>query len=391
MKERIIAVDIARGLAVLGMFVAHLGYAVDGVPSPSWLVVADGRPSSLFAILAGVSIALFTGGRVVPRDEALVRGYLRVATRAIAIFVIGVVLMLLETPVAVILPSYAVTFLLVMPAIAARWQLAAFFAGVVAVAGPTLVAALTVSGDDGESWLLRTLGTDEAFVLDLFVTGHYPALVWAAYMLLGLAIGRLDLRARRVQLTMAVTGLGLLLVGHGGSDLLLSAGAGDSELGYRLVSAEPHMDSTFELLGNSGVALLTLAVLLLLTTTAAIARVARALLYPIAATGAMALTAYSVHIVAIAILGVDVVWYPESNAVLVWFIVVTLVACSLWARFLGRGPLERLMRAVTVGGLPASAPPPGSHAVPGPVAAPGPAPTNPPSAPPAAADRRGEQ
>lgn len=375
MKERIVAIDVARGLAVLGMFVAHLGNDVDGEHSPSWFVVADGRPSALFAILAGVSIGLFTGGRTVPREAALARGYLRVLTRAIAIFVIGCLLMALGTPVAVILPSYAVAFVLVVPAIGARWQLSALFAVVVAVAGPTLVALMTVAGTDGQSWLMRTFGTEESFALDLFVTGYYPAIVWAAYMLLGIAVGRLALRARRVQLWL--TGLGAVLapLGYLGSDALLGLGLGESEIGWRLLDAEPHADSTFELVGNSGVALLTIGLLLLATTSRAVperglppagaaaggvpageapaggsaASVVRVVLQPIAATGQLALTAYSVHIVAIFFLGSDVVWYPESNAVLWWFIAITLVACTLWSRLVGRGPLEQLMRLVTVG------------------------------------------
>lgn len=363
MKQRIIAIDVARGLAVLGMFAAHLGNEVDGAHSPSWLVVADGRPSAMFAVLAGISIALFTGGRTVPRDGALVRGFLRVATRAMAIFVIGLLLMVLGTPVAVILPSYAVTFLLVMPAIGARWQVTAGLGALVAIVGPTLIVAMTTVGADGTNWLLRTLGTDEGFALDLFVTGYYPALAWAAYMFAGMAVGRLDLRSTVTQLWLATSGLALILLGYGGSDLLLAAGFGQTDASFSLVTAEPHSDSTFELLGNIGVALLTVAVLLLLTTgTTAVARVARLVTVPVAATGATALSAYSFHIVAIYFLGTDVVWYPESNAVLVWFIVITLVACTLWTRLLGRGPLERLMRLVTVG--PAATPVP-AHAGPG--------------------------
>ena len=34
---------------------------------------------------------------------------------------------------------------------------------------------------------------------------------------------------------------------------------------------------------------------------------------------------------------------------LLWFVLVTLVVCALWVRFVGRGPLESLMRLVTVG------------------------------------------
>ncbi|WP_193311521.1 DUF418 domain-containing protein [Georgenia satyanarayanai] len=348
MNQRIVGVDIARGLAVIGMFVAHLGdTGPDGVHSPSWFVVADGRPSAMFAILAGVSIALFTGARTVPRGPALRHGWLRIATRAGVVLAIGLLLEVLGTPVAVILPSYAVTFLLVAPFIALRPWVVAVLAAVAALVGPTLLAVLLSPGADGSAPVEAELGDN--YVLDLVLTGYYPALVWIAYMLLGLCVGRLDLRSLPVQGLLVLTGVGLALVGYGGGAYLQQAVVPDSELTAQLVRSDPHSDATLELLGNAGVTLAVLGVLLAVTTLPPVARVARVLLQPLAATGAMALTAYSLHIVAIAILGNDVVWYPESNAVLAWFVVVTLVVCTLWTRLLGRGPLEWVMRRLTVG------------------------------------------
>lgn len=64
---RLAGVDLARGLAVLGMFAAHLLWITDpfdwGTPG-TWIALVDGRSSILFATLAGVSIGLVTGGRV---------------------------------------------------------------------------------------------------------------------------------------------------------------------------------------------------------------------------------------------------------------------------------------------------------------------------------------
>ncbi|PYF97260.1 Uncharacterized membrane protein YeiB [Georgenia satyanarayanai] len=348
MNQRIVGVDIARGLAVIGMFVAHLGNSgPDGSHSPSWFVVADGRPSATFAILAGLSIALFTGGRMVPRGPALTHGWLRVATRAGVVLVVGLLLEALGTPVAVILPSYAVTFLLVALFIGLRPWLVGVLAVVAAVVGPTLLAVLLSPGADGSAPVESEV--HENYLLDLVLTGYYPALVWIAYMLLGLCVGRLDLRSPRVQGLLGLTGVGLALVGYGGGTYLRGTVVPDSELTAQLIRSDPHSDATLELVGNAGVTLAVLAVLLAVTTLPPVARGARLLLQPLAATGAMALTAYSVHIVVIAILGNDVVWFPESNAVLAWFVVVTLVACTLWMRLVGRGPLEWLMRRVTVG------------------------------------------
>ncbi|HEY8589621.1 MAG TPA: hypothetical protein VIL55_08725, partial [Naasia sp.] len=63
MTDRIGGVDVARGVALLGMFVAHL------LPGEGE-TLADGRSSVLFATLAGVSLGLMTGGaNPAPRGE----------------------------------------------------------------------------------------------------------------------------------------------------------------------------------------------------------------------------------------------------------------------------------------------------------------------------------
>ena len=52
---RIVGVDIARGLAVLGMFGAHVGVqqSFDWLEPSTWSDVVNGRSSILFAVLAG--------------------------------------------------------------------------------------------------------------------------------------------------------------------------------------------------------------------------------------------------------------------------------------------------------------------------------------------------
>ena len=64
--RRIAGLDLARGLAVIGMFAAHLLWIdpFDIADLSTWTDVVNGRSSILFATLAGISIALLTGGRV---------------------------------------------------------------------------------------------------------------------------------------------------------------------------------------------------------------------------------------------------------------------------------------------------------------------------------------
>ena len=66
-RPRLAGVDAARAVALVGMMATHLEPLEDeaGRPTPVG-VLFDGRASALFAVLAGVSIALMTGG-VSPR------------------------------------------------------------------------------------------------------------------------------------------------------------------------------------------------------------------------------------------------------------------------------------------------------------------------------------
>ena len=44
---------------------------------------------------------------------------------------------------------------------------------------------------------------------EITVTGYYPVLPWLAYLLAGMAVGRLDLRRRGTDVRLALWGLGL--------------------------------------------------------------------------------------------------------------------------------------------------------------------------------------
>lgn len=320
---------MARGLAVLGMFAAHVGYAgPDFWSGTGWLIVADGRSAALFAVLAGVSLALTTGGSgPVVDGAALALARRRLAARAVLVGAIGYALVALDTPVAVILPSYAVMFLLALPALGASRAALAGGAVVVLLFLPSVLVA----------WRAQPWPTSE--ITDLLGTGFYPALAWTGYVLAGMAAGRLPLDERRVQVRLLGIGAGLAALGYG----LGAVGTRLVPAAAPILTIEPHADTTPEMVGNAGVALAVLGAALLATRRPG----GRALLRPLAATGSMSLTVYAGQVVAIAVAGPAVVYEQRTNGTLVAFTLVTLAACTLWATFLGRGPLERVVRAAS--------------------------------------------
>src|SRR4051812_31274025 len=101
---RLVGIDVARCLALLGMVAAHLldDRTPDGhLTLTSQLV--DGRASALFAVLAGVSLALMSGRTTPLTGRPLGQATARLAVRALLIALLGLALGELESGLAVIL------------------------------------------------------------------------------------------------------------------------------------------------------------------------------------------------------------------------------------------------------------------------------------------------
>jgi len=416
---RIVALDIARGLAVLGMAAAHT-VALPGEilwnDSSTWVEIVSGRSSILFAVLAGVSIAIMTGRTRVPRGAELGPLRLRLIGRGLVIFAIGLVLELLGTNIAVILTFYGAVYAVAILFIGVRIRTLLIWAAGLAVVGPALVAAI-----------IALSGSADGSGIGFLLNGTYSIVPWTALMLAGLALGRLDLTRRRTAALTLLVGIVLSAVGYtagalwgdaayedeSGPFLSSSSSSSSDDVPYpsvipgdeadlsgmlcedygdgylscypeeeyvefpseeslgddewlpeeggngwesypqsiaesdmggtvfaAFISSGPHSGGSMEILGSGGFALAVIG-LLLLTGQAL-----RYVLLPIAAIGSMPLTAYTAHVIAIWIVIGPSGW--TQPALLYPFLAAgLLVACTAWAIFVGRGPLERLTARIS--------------------------------------------
>jgi hypothetical protein len=325
---RVFGVDLARGIALLGMFAAHVVFD----RSENFY---DGRSAILFATVAGVSLGLVTGGGTPAEPER--RGVLRggVALRGLALIVIGVFLtVVVRPPLAVILDYYGFAFLLLVPLLfARRWVLIVTTALVVVIA-PALVHWLLVH-------VTATRIPDPVLpIADWLVFGVYPMAIWLAFPLAGLLAARADLTRRRTQILLLGGGVFAALIGYGSAAILPG------------VDAEAHSGSVAEVVGSGGVAIAIIgAATLLGDLPGAAGRGIRWLLYPVAAAGGMVLSLYTAHAIALALVrqvvsgGAERWQYPDL--ILPVLIVAALVIGTLWRRFLGAGPLERLLKLIS--------------------------------------------
>jgi hypothetical protein len=313
------------------MMATHLLPTFESNPSltPTWIgLTFSGRAAALFAVLAGVGLALSTGKNRPLEGAELSAARRGVGLRALVIAAVGLTLGGLDVNVAIILVHYAVLFLCVLPFLGLGVKrLCAWAAGWI-LGSPVLAYLL-------RPWLLapepplrlghnpawEDLGTPSRLLADLFLTGYYPVLQWLSYLLVGLAIGRLVLTKALVPALLLVGGtvvavaaksLGVAAMEDWGGRAALEkvlnspgyplgsvlqvnlAGLPQEGSWWWLASAAPHSGTPLDLLHTSAVAAAVIGACLLLGRLAE--WVDLDLLLPLRGPGAMTLTLYTVHV-----------------------------------------------------------------------------------------------
>jgi uncharacterized membrane protein YeiB len=337
---RLVGIDLARGLAVVGMLAAHLltidPWAADD--PATWLDVVNGRSSILFATLAGVSVALVTGGTRALTGHARARASARLALRGALLWAIGILLVLTGVPVYVILPAYALLFALSLPFLGLRPSRLFLAAGIVAVTVPWVfpfLDAAPIWGEPGGEQLQALAGW------------AYPFPVWIAFLLAGMGVGRLDLRRLRVSASLTVVGSAVAAVGYGIAIVTGPAVAAANPYLAGVWSAEAHSSGLWEVVGSGGFAIAVIGLCLLICRTPL-----RWIAIPLRAVGSLPLTAYVLQIVvwavfAAAVLGDTSDLFGVRDAGL--FVPLTLglvIGCTAWAPLIGRGPLEAVIDGI---------------------------------------------
>ena len=361
---RLTGVDVARCLALFGMAATHIFPSTD--PDGSVHLshsLAAGRASALFAVLAGVSLALATGGRTPPRARDLWAARAWVSVRAAFLVALGLLLGRVDSPPLVILAYYGLLFWLATPLLRLRARTLGALAAVWCVLGPVASHVLRAGRKawPGDQPGFAALAEPGELLRELTLTGYYPVLPWLTYLLAGMAVGRLDLRSPRVAAALAGGGAALAVAAWVGSALLLGPGGGARVLGSDLAERRygtvptdtwwwlaveaPHTGTPFDLAHTTGTALMVLGMMLLL------ARAAPVLVWPLAAVGAIPLTLYTLHVTALALFPVEAAHAAGTSAgeLLVTHLLAALVI-GVAVRAAGRrGPLEAVVRALSGG------------------------------------------
>lgn len=323
---RFSGIDAARGLAVIGMMAAHVWPRDD---AQSELIV-DGRPSMLFAVVAGVALGIVTGGagresvsRATARWRLLIRAALLIA--------LGLLLWMLPSGIAIILDYYGLMFLLLIPLLFLPRPALVGIGAVLLVAAPLLRDEVLAAGAPIEQpWAAAT---------EYLLTGYYPVLLWLPLLIAGLLCARSDLASTRTRLMMLALGSIASVGGYGAAAALPG------------VSADAHSSTVAELFGSGGLAVALIALALLLLDRPSSPRVLTVVALPLVAVGRMPLTIYTGHVLVIAgfaSLGPAGLFAPEVGVPL--FIGLTVAAVLIAGAFMTlrlRGPLEAAVSGIS--------------------------------------------
>lgn len=339
---RIAGLDAARALAVAGMVAVHIGPSGAEAPgTPGTLYsLPHGRASILFIVLAGMGVSLMARGRSRPRTRSA-RG--RLAIRAAILLPLGLALQPLDHGVLVILQYYAAFFVVAALALALADRVLLPLALGWFAAGPL---AYLVAWQAWPAWFDRAASTitDPPAVIahDLVVSGSYPVVTWTAPLLVGMWLGRRDLRRARTRWWMLGGGLLVAAAAWAASTALVAwLGEPLAEPSWaQLVLDDPHSQMPLWLVGSAGSATAAVGGALLVT-----GRLPR-LSWPLVAAGQLALTIYVGHLLVLAtwpdLLRRETV--DGALGSLALFVLVVCAAAVAWRSAFSRGPLEAALR-----------------------------------------------
>jgi uncharacterized membrane protein YeiB len=210
-RKRVLGLDVARAIAILGIFIAHYGGTPTG-EAEGWpesvKKFTDGRALPVFVLLAGVGFTFLTRRAAHPVRETI--------GRCVVLFFAG---LLFEgtTTIFLILQFYALYFLVALAFRKLSDRALLVSAGVFVIAGwlvhtfghSHLPISLTYLqyGLGHDFGAISMLAHPKDLFTALFLNGTYPLVPTFAFFLVGMWLGRQDLNDMQLRKKIGAIGL----------------------------------------------------------------------------------------------------------------------------------------------------------------------------------------
>lgn len=354
MNKRIIGIDVARAIAVIGMIIVNFKvvFGSDGSDVlKGFAQLFEGKAAATFVVLAGVGLALMTNSAIQNEDLSKLKKARRsIFKRALLLFVIG--LSYIAIWPADILHFYGIYMLI------ALWFLTKPGKHILwGVLGLILLFPILLFFIDYEvAWDFSTLHyegfwTVKGFLRNLFYNGFHPVIPWAAFMLFGLWYGKQDLKnilflKRSLRIGLLVF-IGTQVISIVLLQVFTNGDATTIELLKPVLGTSPMPPMPLYMLNGISISIVIIAACILLARKYE----DHPIVFALNKTGQLALTFYVAHV----IIGMGLVevfgplalgTYPITFSVIyaLAFSVACMIFAVIWLNYRKLGPLEWLFR-----------------------------------------------
>ena len=195
-KKRIIGIDLARALAVIGMIVVNfkIVFGENGINwVKSFVDILEGKAAATFVVLAGVGLALMTKSAIKNNDKSklkIVRN--RILKRALFLFIIGISYITIWP--ADILHFYGIYMLIIILLLKSKERTIIILAISLIIVFPILLSFWNYeTGWNFDTLEYQGFWTINGFIRNLFFNGFHPVIPWTSFMLFGYWFGKQDL------------------------------------------------------------------------------------------------------------------------------------------------------------------------------------------------------
>jgi len=357
MKKRIIGIDVARAIAVIGMILVNFKIAFGQSGSEifkSFASLFEGKAAATFVVLAGVGIALMTNSAIQNKDSIKIKSLqFSLLKKSIFLFVIG--LLYIPLWIADILHFYGIYMIFTILLLTKSKKFVLLTTLSIILLYPFFFLFLNYeTGWDFNTLEYVDFWTINGFIRNLFFNGFHPVLPWVAFMLVGLWYGKQNLYdhnfiKKSIWISLFVFSLTLLL-SYSLQLMLSDVNQISTEDLKSLFGTSPMPPFPLYMISGSSIAIFIISTSIFIANKLSNNKLISAL----KKMGQLALTFYVAHV----ILGMGIVElinpekmgnYTIEFSVIYAFIfsLLCLIFASVWLKYYKIGPLEWLMRKMT--------------------------------------------
>ena len=356
-KKRIIGIDVARALAIIGMIIVNFKIVFGEQGNDLLKTIAgvfDGKAAATFVVLAGVGIALMSKSALMRQDiDKLKITRRRIAKRAIFLFIVG--LSYIAIWPADILHFYGIYMLVTLLLLKASSRSILMAALILVFVYPFMMILWNYE----TGWHFETLEyygfwAFRGFMRNLFYNGFHPVIPWTAFMLIGLWFGRKNLNddqfiKKSVWVSLSIF-VGMQVLSY---LLIYFLSNGDSAIASELrqiLGTSPMPPLPVYMITGSSIAIFIISVCILIAKKFE----RNPIIVALTKTGQLALTFYVAHV----IIGMGIVEAIDPDKIgkyslefsLLYAFVFSLLCiffAVIWTKYQKAGPLEWIMRKLS--------------------------------------------